>query len=176
MRNRDKLTALINNLGGELNKYTNLKTEGDVDTYYTNGRSLTDPLTRGRKKNIINARDALIAVISLEAKSEAKEMKDLTNEELNLKLDSILVILEKAKIGNTSLSVKHGKNHRSYHENRLSGLSAFDSFWNQTFFKSRANSRLERCFTLLDNFKESLQKEKNGTVVAEMMKPKLLRS
>ena len=50
MRNRDKLTALINNLGGELNKYTNLKTEGDVDTYYTHGRSLTNPLTRGRKK------------------------------------------------------------------------------------------------------------------------------
>jgi len=172
MKNLSKLMGLVNVIVSELNNYTQCNTVDEVvkgrdfqsKKFATNGEAIFNyisdkneitNLKTQRIVNIVKIKMELLAVMS----SIEKNTKDLTDEELNSKLNSILIILTNGKKENTRLSLEHGKTHRSYHDNRLAGLSMFDSWWNKSWCQSHANTRLEACLGYLENFQNESNKE-----------------
>jgi hypothetical protein len=185
MNNKMKLAAVINQINCYLNDYLNnyqfvMVSKNKIKEGYwlykvnyqyydyikmnddgANYLAFKDPLdfrnstlSLERIKNIYLLREKLITLL---------KGLNTSNQNSNNVLNDIESSLNESLRQNTALSSQFSKSHRSFRESRLIGLSIFFSWWNKTWFQSRATVALEKALAVLKEFKQSTSKELSPT-------------
>lgn len=150
------ISTLINDVIISLNQYIYLSigiTPAESSTTVlsslpTLDESFYTPLTVARVKNILEIVESLQT--TLETLKESA--KDLTVDQMREHVHQFVRLMRNGMLENTRLNAQFGRQHQSYRQNRALGRGYFFSWWNKTFFQSRAQLTLENALEKIETF------------------------
>lgn len=152
---RKRIGVLINIIDGNLSEYLSsndyqIREHGEVHILDNSNRNVG--LLKKRISNVITVQTDLRELLS-------RLPDDMTSEQLLQTLPQVQARLIKGLEKNNQLSAQYGKVHFSFKQNRLAGFGLFSSWFNKTWFQSRAARAFEKSLDQLDGLTHQFTKK-----------------